>query len=509
MCYFCSGMAQKLIQTQQQKLAQTQKLTQQQMLMVRLLEMPLTELEHSVTAEIDDNPALESQPHDGDDEQMGEQRDEIEANGDESFDDMTERIERQDALDEALKGIGMDDEMPTATRQYGMNGQTADYEEMTYGDTVSFYDRLKEQMGEVELQPRQREVIEYLIGSLDGDGLLRKDLSTLSDELAIYHNIDVSEEEIEDVLHILQTFDPAGIGARTLKECLRLQVERKGDTPTKALMLKVIDKCFDDFMGKRWDRITQQLNLTDVEADNIHSELLRLNPKPGSSLGETEGRSVQQITPDFIIDTADDGSVGFSVNNGELPQLFVSPSFAAMVKEYQGKRGKISRMEKEALVYAREKVERAKGYIDAIRQRQHTMYVTMKAIISIQKTYFLTGDEADLKPMILKDVADRTGLDISTVSRVSNMKYAQTRWGTFRLRHFFSESVRTEDGQQMSTRSVKAALKDIVEAEDKANPLSDERLQTLMQDKGYPVARRTIAKYREQMGIPVARLRKR
>jgi len=502
-------MAQKLIQTQQQKLVQTQRLTQQQMLVVHLLEMPLTELEQSVTAEIDDNPALESQPREGDEAPMDDQRDEAEGGGEESFDDIAEREERQDELNEALKRMEMDDEMPSFARQNGLNGQTAEYEEITYGDTVSFYDRLKEQMGEVELQPRQREVMEYLIGSLDGDGLLRKDLSTLCDELAIYHNIDVTEAEIEEVLHILQTFDPAGIGARSLKECLLLQIDRKDDSRMKALMQRVIDKSFDDFMGKRWGRIAQQLDIDEQTAARVHAELLKLNPKPGSALGETEGRNIQQITPDFIIDTADDGTVSFAINGGDVPELFVSPSFAAMVKEYQGKKGKISRTEKEALVYAKEKVERAKGYIDAIRQRQQTMYSTMKAIIGIQKEYFKTGDEADLRPMVLKDVADRTGLDISTVSRVSNMKYAQTRWGTFRLRHFFSDSVRTEDGQEMSTRRVKAALKELVEAEDKANPLSDERLQAIMNGKGYPVARRTIAKYREQLGIPVARLRKR
>lgn len=499
-------MSQRLIQTQAQKIAQTQRLTQQQMLVVHLLEMPLTELEQSVTAELDDNPALESggleesEPQDDTDCNEVAPENELE---------MAEREERGDALDEALAGLGRDDEMPETVHPLAANIQTAEYEEITYGDRVSFYDKLKEQMAEEELTPRQQEIMEYLIGSLDGDGLLRKDSGTLSDELAVYHNIYADEQEIDGVVKKLQTFDPAGIGAHNLRECLLLQIERKEDSPLRSLMQRVVSRNFDEFMGKRWDKIARQLDIDTNTAERVHAELLRLNPKPGSALGETEGRSVQQITPDFIVDTSDDGNVSFMINSGNVPELYVAPSFALMVREFQSKKGDISRSEKEALLYAKEKVERAKGFIDAVKQRQHTMYVTMKAIISIQKAYFLTGDEGDLKPMILKDVADRTGLDISTVSRVSNMKYAQTRWGTFRLRHFFSDSVRTEQGEEMSTRSVKAALKELIEAENKTNPLSDDQLKDMMRAKGYPVARRTIAKYREQMGIPVARLRRR
>lgn len=501
-------MAQKLIQTQAQKQVQTQRLTQQQMLVVRMLEMPLTELEQSVATEIDDNPALESglpdDGHEPDDAPTGDTG----ADADEDFDARSEREDREAALDDALAGIGMDDEMPEAVTPQAADSATADYEEITYGDQVSFYDRLKEQMVDVDLTPRQREIMEYLIGSLDGDGLLRKDLGTLADELAIYHNIDTDEKEIAAVLNVLQTFDPAGIGARDLRECLLLQIRRRPKSEMRQRMDDVITKCFDEFMNKRWDKIKAQLGLDDAAADAVHAELLRLNPKPGSALGETEGRNVQQITPDFIVDTSDDGTVSFTINNGNIPELYVSPSFTEMLDQYRKNKGKMNRREKEALLYAKEKVERAKGFIDAVKQRQHTLYVTMKAIIDIQKKYFLDGDEGDLKPMILKDVAERAGLDISTVSRVSNMKYAQTRWGTFKLRHFFSDSVRTDSGEEMSTRKVKAALKDVIDNEDKANPLSDDAIKNMMAAKGYPVARRTIAKYREQMGIPVARLRK-
>ena len=502
-------MAQKLIQAQVQKQVQVQRLTQQQMLVVKLLEMPLTEFEQNVTAELDDNPALESREPDADNVHDGVEDSGGEADDSGDFDAEKEREERESALDEALSGFGMDDEMPEPTVQQAADRQTADYEEMTYGDTVSFYDRLKEQMVDVDLTPRQREIMEYLIGSLDDDGLLRKDAGTLSDELAVYHGIDADEHEIEDVLHTLQTFDPAGVGARSLRECLLLQIGRRPDSPVRRKMESVISRCYDEFMNKRWDKISAQLGFDADTASAVHAELLKLNPKPGSALGETEGMGARQITPDFIVDTADDGTVTFTINGGNVPELYVSPSFADMVKDYQQNKRNMGRREKEALLYAKEKVERARGFIDAVKQRRHTLYVTMKAIIDIQKRYFQDGDESDLKPMILKDVAERAGLDISTVSRVSNMKYAQTRWGTFRLRHFFSDSVKTEGGEEMSTRRVKAALKDIIDKEDKSAPLSDDAIKGMMAEAGYPVARRTIAKYREQMGIPVARLRKR
>lgn len=478
------------------------------MLVVRLLEMPLTELEQSVAAEIDDNPALESGAQDGATEADAPYDGASEGDAEEDFDAATEREERESALDEALAGIGMDDEMPEAVSPAMDDRQGADYEERTYGDQVSFYDKLREQMVDVDLSPKQREIMEYMIGSLDNDGLLRKDLGSIGDELAVYHNIDAGEQEIEKVLHTLQTFDPAGIGAHNLRECLLLQIRRKPKSDLRRMMDDVVTKCYDEFMNKRWDKIAAVLGYDAATVDRVHAELLKLNPKPGAALGETEGQGVQQITPDFIVDTADDGTVTFTINNGHMPELYVSDSFADMVRKYQKDKAKMNRREKEALLYAKEKVERAQGFIEAVKQRQHTLYVTMKAIIDIQKRYFQDGDEADLKPMILKDVAEKAGLDISTVSRVSNMKYAQTRWGTFRLRHFFSDSVKTGTGEEMSTRRVKAALKDIIDHEDKDHPLSDDAIKTMMTDKGYPVARRTIAKYREQMGIPVARLRK-
>ncbi|CDA67298.1 rNA polymerase sigma-54 factor [Segatella copri CAG:164] len=507
-------MAQKLIQTQAQKLQQLQRLSAQQMLQVKLLEMPLTELEDSINAELDDNPALESENPDDmlnenvanddspADDEYGNSSDE------DAYEAESEKEERKDELDQALESIGKDDQMPDYNTDRYNNQDSADYEEMVYGDTTSFYDKLKEQMDMQPLSKKEKEVMEYLIGSLDDDGLLRKDLDSICDELAIYHNIDVTEKDIEHVLHILQTFDPAGVGGRSLQECLLLQVKRLPRGVLRKTMEEVFTDYFDEFTKKHWDKIKTGLELNDTQVETLQAEIRKLNPKPGASMGETEGRNMQQITPDFIIDTNDDGTITFSLNRGNIPQLTVSPSFTDMIDTYRKHKDKMSRSDKEALLYAKEKVDKAQGFIEAIKQRRHTLIVTMKAIIDIQRQFFLDGDEADLKPMILKDVAERTGLDISTISRVSNVKYAQTKWGTFPLKFFFTDSYTTEDGEEMSTRKIKIALHDIIEKEDKKKPISDDALAKLLKEKGFPIARRTVAKYREQLGIPVARLRK-
>lgn len=510
-------MAQKLLQTQEQKLQQVQRLSAQQMLQVRMLEMPLTELEENVNAELDDNPALEaSSPDDA----LATEHDDMpdtpasaddgssEQTYDEQFEAEEEREERSSALNDALEGIGRDDEMPVASYRTDAADSSADYEEMVYGDTVSFYDKLKEQMGETELTQRQQDIMEYVIGSLDDDGLLRKDSESIADELAIYHGIDTTPEEVDKVLHILQTFDPPGIGAHTLQECLLLQIRRRPDDDMKPLMERVIADMFDEFTKKHWDKIRQALDISPEIAQRLQAEIRKLNPKPGASLGETEGRNMQQITPDFIVDTDDNGNVSFTLNAGNMPTLSVSPSFADMVQAYKANRQSMSRRDKEALLYAKEKVERAQNYIEAIRQRRRTLTITMQAIIDWQRKFFQDGDEAELKPMILKNIADRTGLDISTISRVSNVKYAQTNWGTFPLRFFFSDSYTTGKGEELSTRKIKLALKDIIAHEDKHKPMSDDALTKAMAKLGYPIARRTIAKYREQLGLPVARLRK-
>ena len=496
------------IQEQTQQLKQGQSYSYQQLLQASLVELPVTQLVDRINTEMNDNPALEIAAPGDDGYQDHQDYPDHEDNMDAADDFMAqnEREERQSALDDALSGIGRDDEeLPV---YQGGASVTEEREEMIYGETTSFYDLLKEQMGELDMSERERYVMEYLIGSLDDDGLLRKGLDAISDELAIYHNIDVSAKEIEQVLLLLQHFDPAGIGARSLQECLLLQIERRDTSRLTELMERVINEFFDEFTKKHWDKIQTALSLNDMQSEALFHELRKLNPRPGASLGETVGRSLQQITPDFIVETQDDGTVTFTLNNGEVPELKVSQSFADSMKEYQENKENLSRQTKEALLYIKKKVDAAQGFIEALKVRRHTLTVTMRAIIQLQHQFFVDGDEASLRPMILKDVAEKTGLDLSTISRVSNSKYAQTRWGTFPLRHFFSDGYVTESGEELSTRQIKAALRDIIEAEDKKHPLSDDTLREKLTAMGYPIARRTVAKYREQLGIPIARLRK-
>lgn len=496
-------MAQEQIQeqrlTQQQKLAQS--ITQQQLLQAQLIELPVTQLMERITAEMDDNPALEPSTEDPEYQNTPENTDSTD-NAEESY----EQEERQSALDEALQSLGRDDE-ELPVYQGGMSNQE-EREDIVYGQSQSFYDQLIEQMNLFDLTEEERNIMEYLIGSLDEDGLLRKPLHSIADELAIYHNIDVSEQKIEQVLLKLQDFDPAGIGARTLQECLLLQIERREPSHLKELMQRTIEDYFELFTKKHWNRLQQVLKLTDLQNETLIKELRKLNPKPGTAMGEVIGRSIQQITPDFIVDTQDDGTVTFALNTGDIPELHVSQSFTDTLNEYQTNKENMSRQMKEALLYTKKKVDAALGFIEAIRVRSNTLTTTMRAIIQWQHRFFEDGDEASLRPMILKDIAEKTGLALSTVSRVSNSKYAQTRWGIFPLRYFFSDGYKTAEGEELSTREIKIALREIIAAEDKRKPLSDDTLKDLLAEKGYPIARRTVAKYREQMGIPVARLRK-
>ena len=492
-------------QKQEQKLAQS--FSQQQLLQAQLVELPITQLLERINTEMNDNPALEADADRADYLESPEPSEGLDATDeDDDFDSQREREDRQSALDAALESIGRDDEeLPV---YQGGSSVGEEREEYILGDTVSFYDQLKEQMGLANLTERERDIMEYLIGSLDDDGLLRKSPDAISDELAIYHNIDVTAKGVERVLLKLQMFDPAGIGARSLQECLQLQIERRAESTVKKLMWQVVTDYFEELTKKHWSKIQHALKLNDTQAKALFGELRKLNPKPGASMGEAVGRNMQQITPDFIIDTQDDGTITFTLNQGELPELKVSQSFADSMKEYQQNKDHLSRQTKEALLYIKKKVDAAQSFIEAVRVRRHTLTVTMQAIIHMQRQFFLDGDETSLRPMILKDVAERTGLDLSTISRVSNSKYAQTRWGTFPLRHFFSDSYVTDQGEELSTRSIKAALRDIIESEDKRKPLSDELLTKMMAERGYPIARRTVAKYREQLGIPIARLRK-
>ncbi len=497
------------IQEQSLQQKQSQIISHQQLLQASLVELPLMQLVDRVNTEMNDNPALEldSGYDDADNTEYSDFSDHSESSDtSEDYDVLTEREERQSALDDALSNIGRDDdELPV---YHGGSAVAEDREEMVYGQTTSFYDQLKEQMVLLDMTDRQRGIMEYMIGSLDDDGLLRKRLDAISDELAIYRNIDASEEELREVQTLLQGFDPAGIGAASLQECLLLQIDRKDSSWLKDQMKRVVANYFEEFTHKHWDKIQASLSLSDDQAEQVFRELRKLNPRPGASLGETVGRSLQQITPDFIVDTHDDGTVTFTLNNGELPELKVSQSFIDSMDEFQQNREHMSRQSKEALLYIKKKVDSAQGFIEALKVRRHTLTITMRAIIQLQHQFFVDGDEASLRPMILKDVAEKTGLDLSTVSRVSNSKYAQTRWGTFPLRHFFSDSYVTQNGEELSTRQIKVALREIVDAEDKKQPLSDDDIKAALAERGFPIARRTVAKYREKLGIPIARLRK-
>lgn len=497
------------IQEQSLQQKQSQIISHQQLLQASLVELPLMQLVDRVNTEMNDNPALEldSGYDDADNTEYSDFSDHSESSDtSEDYDVLTEREERQSALDDALSNIGRDDdELPV---YHGGSAVAEDREEMVYGQMTSFYDQLKEQMVLLDMTDRQRGIMEYMIGSLDDDGLLRKRLDAISDELAVYHNIDASEEELREVQTLLQGFDPAGIGAASLQECLLLQIDRKDSSWLKDQMKRVVANYFEEFTHKHWDKIQASLSLSDDQAEQVFRELRKLNPRPGASLGETVGRSLQQITPDFIVDTHDDGTVTFTLNNGELPELKVSQSFIDSMDEFQQNREHMSRQSKEALLYIKKKVDSAQGFIEALKVRRHTLTITMRAIIQLQHQFFVDGDEASLRPMILKDVAEKTGLDLSTVSRVSNSKYAQTRWGTFPLRHFFSDSYVTQNGEELSTRQIKVALREIVDAEDKKQPLSDDDIKAALAERGFPIARRTVAKYREKLGIPIARLRK-
>ena len=497
-------VAQSQIQEQKQEQRLQQAVSQQQLLQSHLIELPIQQFAERIETEMHDNPALESDSENPDLQEYPDYPDSPEATDD--FDVQREREERSDALDAALENIGRDDEdLPV---YHGGQSSVEEREEMVYGQSVSFYDELLEQVGEMELSDQERYVMEYLIRSLDDDGFLRTPLENIADELAIYHNIDLSTGQLETMLKKLQRLDPPGIGARTLQECLLLQVNRREKSAITLSMEKVLTDYFDEFTKKHWEKIAQQMTMDELQAETVFHELRRLNPKPGAAMGETIGRSMQQITPDFVVDTQDDGTVTFSLNNGDVPQLQVSQSFADLLKEYQSNKDGLSRQMKEALLYTKQKVDAAQSFIDAVQVRRRTLTLTMKAIIQLQHRFFEEGDEALLRPMILKDVAERTGLDLSTVSRVSNSKYVQTRWGIFPLKYFFSDGYVTESGEELSTREIKATLRELIDAEDKRKPMSDDALSEALKEKGYPIARRTVAKYREQLGIPIARLRK-
>ena len=485
------------VQTQAQQQVQT--LSPQQILVVKLLELPTLELEERIHSELLDNPALEERKEPSEDHEDHEDNFATDEDGEPNSDY---------GEDLSLGDYRTEDDIPDYKLQENNRSKGETPEEIPFSDNVSFYETLKEQLDMQDLTPEEKQLGEYLIGSLDDDGLLRKSTESLMDELAIYQGIYTSPEQLEHVLSIIQDFDPAGIGARSLQECLLLQIQRKENSPLKQIELDIIGKCCDEFTRKNKDKIIQKLGITEEQYNVATAELTKLNPRPGSSLGETIGKNLQQIIPDFIVDTEDDGTVTLTLNNRNVPELRLSREFTEMLDEHTRNKANQSKESKDALMFLKQKVDAAQGFINAVKQRQQTLLSTMQAIIDLQLPFFQDGDESRLRPMILKDVAERAKLDISTVSRVSNSKYVQTNFGIYPLKFFFSDGYTTESGEELSVREIKRILKECVDNENKEKPYTDDELADMLKAKGYPIARRTVAKYRQQLNIPVARLRR-
>lgn len=485
------------VQTQAQQQVQT--LSPQQILVVKLLELPTLELEERIHSELLDNPALEEGKEPSEDHEDHEDNFATDEDGEPNSDY---------GEDLSLGDYRTEDDIPDYKLQENNRSKGETPEEIPFSDNVSFYETLKEQLDMQDLTPEEKQLGEYLIGSLDDDGLLRKSTESLMDELAIYQGIYTSPEQLEHVLSIIQDFDPAGIGARSLQECLLLQIQRKESSPLKQIELDIIGKCCDEFTRKNKDKIIQKLGITEEQYNAATAELTKLNPRPGSSLGETIGKNLQQIIPDFIVDTEDDGTVTLTLNNRNVPELRLSREFTEMLDEHTRNKANQSKESKDALMFLKQKVDAAQGFINAVKQRQQTLLSTMQAIIDLQLPFFQDGDESRLRPMILKDVAERAKLDISTVSRVSNSKYVQTNFGIYPLKFFFSDGYTTESGEELSVREIKRILKECVDNENKEKPYTDDELADMLKAKGYPIARRTVAKYRQQLNIPVARLRR-
>lgn len=460
------------------------------------MELPTIELEERIHSEILDNPALEE----------GKETPENENDDTEYATDEEGNAEAGEDL--SLGDYRNEDDIPDYKLQEHNQSKEGVAEEIPFSDAVSFYEILKDQLQMQELAPEENEIAEYLIGSLDDDGLLRKNMEAIVDELAIYRGIYTDEDELNRILKIVQDFDPAGIGARNLQECLLLQIQRKNDSPLKQTEQGIIGRCFEEFTRKNKEKIIQKLNISEEQYNEAVADLTKLNPRPGSSLGEVIGKNMQQIIPDFIVETYEDGTIALNLNNRNVPELRLSRQFTELLDEHTRNKDNQSKASKDALMFLKQKVDAAQGFINAVKQRQQTLLTTMQAIIDIQRPFFLEGDESLLKPMILKDVAERAALDISTISRVSNSKYVQTNYGIYSLKFFFSDGYTTEDGEELSVREIKRILKECVDTENKEKPYTDDELTEILKSKGYPIARRTVAKYRQQLNIPVARLRR-
>jgi RNA polymerase sigma-54 factor len=481
-----------LKQRLQQKLLQ--KLSPQQIQMIKLLEVPTLQMEQRIKKELEENPALEEGT---DEEEIPEETE------DDQFDEK-DKDQEEFTIDDYIE----DDDIPDyrlQAKNYSKDEEKRS--EIPFSVGFSFHEHLESQLGLRDLTDKQKILGEYIIGNIDEDGYLRRELVNIVDDLAFLQNVETTESELEEVLHIIQDLEPAGVGARTLKECLLLQIEKRDNSlPSMKLAHTILELHFEEFTKRHYDKIISRLDITENELKAAIDEILRLNPKPGGVYSDPFNKTSQPIIPDFILEFSEDG-FDLHLNSKNLPELRLSAAYSEMLHSYSKDKSQKKEM-KDAVMFVKQKIDSAKWFIDAIKQRQNTLLLTMNAILEYQQEYFIDGDETKLKPMILKDVAEMTGLDISTVSRVANSKFVQTHFGIFPLKFFFSEGLQTDSGEEVSTREIKRILQDCIENEQKRRPLTDESLTDILQEKGYQIARRTVAKYREQLNIPVARLRR-
>ena len=462
------------------ELKQTQKLSPLQIQTIKLIELPIQELEQRVKAELEENPVLDDSP-------------------------APEKEDRDDEpRDVSIDEMDTDDPIPSYKLRVNNYGKDERPQYNTFSVKESFTQSLMDQLGYRNLSKHDYDVAAFIIGSLDEAGYLRRSVDNVVDDLAFRANIESTPEEVERLLMLIQQFEPAGVGARDLRECLLLQLRAQNQTQEVQMAETVLRDYFQEFSNKHFQKIISKLGLSEDDMKAIISRIIKLNPSPGGQIDDSYNDQAQQIVPDFVLDIVD-GEMRLSMPRFSIPEIRVNKKYADLLAEAQGS---TDRQQKEAATFVKQKLDSAKWFVEALKQRQNTLRSTMEAILEYQHDYFLDGDETHLKPMVLKDIAEKTGFDISTISRVVNSKYIETHFGIFPLKEFFSEGLENQDGEEVSTREIKKALKDCVENEDKRKPLTDDQLVAEMGKKGYKVARRTIAKYRDQLDIPKARLRK-
>ncbi|ALM20772.1 RNA polymerase sigma54 factor [Nonlabens sp. MIC269] len=472
----------------------SQKLSPQQIQLMKLIQLPTQAFEQRVKSELEENPALDSGKE--------KSEDEYDSLTNDDFDQDNETIEADINVDEYLS----DDEIPEYRTQSNNYSADEDEKSVPYAAGKSFTQTLLDQLNTRRLSDQEASIAQFLVGSIDGSGYIRRSLEDIADDLAFTMNVYTDVDEVEKVLRIVQQLDPAGVGARSLQECLLIQLSRKRNSPDTELAIKLIRDSFDAFSKKHYKKLLSKYNVSEEELRDAIEEIEHLNPKPGGSYAGGSTKIVEQVVPDFTI-RIKDGELELTLNGRNAPELHVSRDYSNMLKGYKEAKEK-TKSQKDAVMFIKQKLDSAKWFIEAIKQRQETLFVTMSSIMHYQKEYFLTGDERNLRPMILKDIADEIGMDVSTVSRVANSKYVDTPYGTKLIKEFFSESMTNTDGEEVSTREIKKILETVISEEDKKKPLTDQKLAEILKEKGYPIARRTVAKYREQLDIPVARLRK-